>query len=89
MRNHVLSYLDRNYFISTSDIGNDGIYSLDDTRSPIDRPPIDHERLLTEIHDITGISHAEIKELVNEWAFLVKKDVDLAFYWLAYRDLIK
>jgi hypothetical protein len=89
MKNHILSYLNRNYFISISDIGNDGIYSLDDNRPVIDRPPIDQEKLLNEIHTITGIPHTEIKDLVNEWAFSIKKDVNLTFYWLSYRDLIK
>lgn len=88
MRNHVLSYLNRNYIIGTSDIGNDGVYTLDDNRPIINRAPIDNNKLLNEIHAITGIPHYEIKIFINEWAFSIKKDVDLEFYWKSFSDLL-
>lgn len=70
-------YLSENYYIKTSEAGNDGIYYIfDDRRYPV---PICGEKLILEIDTVFNTINS--KEYICDWALATKSDVDLAFYW--------
>ena len=79
MEIHVHSYLSRYFEISTSEVGNDGVYSLEDKRKV--RGPIYGERLVKELVTVFGISEDEGKSFINSWAVKVNPKIDLEFYW--------
>jgi len=79
MENLVRSYLTRHYYVGISDIGNDGIYELSDTRRH--KAPIYAERLVNELSIIFFLDAEIVKKIINDWAVWIKGDIDLEFYW--------
>jgi hypothetical protein len=85
MRKFIQKHLDDEYYIKTSEAGNDGIYLL------IDKPhryqyPIGKKIILDKIVTMFSIELEEAKDEVHIWAVKKKPDVDLDFFWnvLAY-----
>jgi hypothetical protein len=87
MLKHIQSYLSSLYYISTSDVGNDGVYRLDDDRKF--KSPVYGEVFLKEIVDIFGYDEDYTKSIVNEWAVKQKADVDLTFFWSTKEQLFE
>ena len=85
MLNIVQSYLTRYYEIGTSEVGNDGIYSLTDTRKH--RAPIYGDRLIEELVTIFCYSEELIKDYIVGWAVSIKSDINLDFYWATEPDI--
>ena len=87
MEKFVQQYLSTYYYVKTSEIGNDGIYYVNDDR----RIPTPHNggKLLTEIVTVFGLEDVDgnIKIIINDWAATIKPDVDLEFYWKTMEDL--
>jgi hypothetical protein len=79
MLKHIQSYLSSLYYISTSDVGNDGVHRLDDDRKF--KSPVYGEVFLKELVDIFAYDEDYIKSIVNEWALKQKSNVDLTFFW--------
>jgi hypothetical protein len=86
MKRYVQSYLSSLYYISTSELGNDGVYSLTDDRKY--KSPLYGEGFLKELIDIFGCSEEETKTIVYEWAIEQKPDVDLTFFWSTKEDIL-
>lgn len=85
MEQIVQSYLTKHFEIGTSEVGNDGIYSLADKREI--RPPIYGNVLLKELISIFSISEDDGKNFVNNWAVSIKSNIDLEFYWSTVEDI--
>lgn len=81
MQNIVQSYLFRHYEVYTSEVGNDGIYLIDDPKPKNKRAPVYGDKLLKELITIFCLEEDVIKTWVEEWAVSIKPDVDLEFYW--------
>lgn len=86
MENIVKTYLTNNYYINTSQIGNDGVYKTSD--NPIENGPMYGEKLLDELVTIFHLDRVILKVYVNEWAKSKKQDVDLTFYWKTIEEII-
>jgi hypothetical protein len=86
MKRYVQSYLSSLYYISTSELGNDGVYSLTDDRKY--KSPVYGEGFLKELIDIFGCSEEETKAIVYEWAIEQKPDVDLTFFWSTKEEIL-
>ena len=86
MENIVKTYLKNNYYINTSQIGNDGIYKIND--NPLENGPMYGEKLLDELITIFHLDKTILKKYVNEWAESKKEDVDLTFYWKTIEEII-
>lgn len=85
MEQIVQSYLTKHFEIGTSEVGNDGIYSLADKREI--RPPIYGNVLLKELVSLFSISEDDGKNFVNNWAVSIKSNIDLEFYWSTVEDI--
>jgi len=87
MEKFVQQYLSTYYYIKTSEIGNDGIYYVNDDR----RIPTPHSgsKLIKEIVTVFGLEDTDdsVKIIINTWAATIKRDVDLEFYWKTMDDL--
>ena len=87
MENFVQQYLSTYYYIKTSEVGNDGIYYVNDDR----RIPTPHSgsKLIKEIVTVFGLEDIDdsVKIIINAWAATIKPDVDLEFYWKTMQDL--
>lgn len=87
MEKFVQQYLSTYYYIKTSEVGNDGIYYVNDDR----RIPTAHngDKLITEIVTVFGLENVDgnIKIIINNWAATIKPDVDLEFYWKTTEEL--
>ena len=87
MEKFVQQYLSTYYYIKTSEIGNDGIYYVNDDR----RIPTPHSgsKLIKEIVTVFGLEDVDdnVKIIINNWALTIKPDVDLEFYWKMSDDL--
>lgn len=86
MKKHVHSYLSSFYYVSTSEVGNDGIYSLSDRRKF--KSPIYGDKFLKELVDIFAYDEEATKSIVYEWATKQKPDVDLTFFWASKEQLL-
>jgi hypothetical protein len=86
MKRYVQSYLSSLFYISTSEVGNDGVYSLTDDRKY--KSPVYGEGFLKELIDIFGCSEEETKTIVYEWAIEQKSDVNLTFFWSTKEDIL-
>jgi hypothetical protein len=86
MENIVKTYLKNNYYINTSQIGNDGIYKIND--DPLENGPMYGEKLLDELIAIFHLDKIILKEYVNNWAISTKENVDLTFYWKTIEEII-
>jgi hypothetical protein len=73
-------YLSSYYFIDTSDVGNDGIYLLNDTRRY--KAPIYGINLLNELNHIFNLEKGYLQSNIDNWALSIKEDVDLEWFWL-------
>lgn len=73
------NYLTRHYELATSDVGNDGIYSKEDTRRH--RAPYNGSKLLKELSTIFGVFSLDAQSYTNRWAWSNGKKADLEFYW--------
>jgi len=81
----IQQYLSEYYYIKTSEVGNDGIYSIiDERRIPI---PFNGSKLIKEIVTIFGLEEDVLKSYIESWAVSIKPDVDLEFYWKTTEDL--
>jgi hypothetical protein len=83
----IQQYLSTYYYIKTSEVGNDGIYYVNDDR----RIPTPHSgsKLIKEIVTVFGLEDIDdsVKIIINAWAATIKPDVDLEFYWKTTEDL--
>jgi hypothetical protein len=86
MHQIVQSYLRKRYEIKTSEIGNDGVYELKDTRRF--NPPYPRAKLLKELKTIFDVTENIAKDCVTKWAELEKTNVDLSFYWKRMCDFL-
>jgi len=85
MQSYIQQYLSEYYYIKTSDVGNDGIYFInDDRRIPT---PFNGSKLIKEIVTIFGLKEDDVKSYIESWAVSIKPDIDLEFYWKTMDDL--
>ena len=85
MQNYIQQYLSDYYYIKTSEVGNDGIYYInDDRRIPT---PFNGSKLIKEIVTIFGLQEDDVKPYIESWAVSIKPDIDLEFYWKTMDDL--
>jgi hypothetical protein len=85
MEKFVYNYLSQTYYLATSDVGNDGIYLLLDTRKH--KSPVYGSRITKDISTIFGLGIEDAKVLINSWAIIVNPKVDLEFYWQTNEDI--
>lgn len=85
MEKFVYNYLSQTYYLGTSDVGNDGIYLLLDTRKH--KSPVYGSRITKDISTIFGLGIEDAKVLINSWAIIVNPKVDLEFYWQTNEDI--
>lgn len=79
MQNYIQQYLSDYYYVKTSEVGNDGIYSInEDRRIPT---PFNGSKLIKEIVTIFGLQEDDVKPYIETWAVSIKPDIDLEFYW--------
>ena len=79
MEKFIYTYLSENYYIRTSDVGNDGIYQrYDDRRIPV---PFNADRLIKDVVTVFGVTKTEAKSYVYRWSMLINPKSDLEFYW--------
>jgi hypothetical protein len=87
MEKFVQQYLSTYFYIKASEVGNDGIYYVNDDR----RIPTPHSgsKLIKEIVTVFGLEDIDdsLKIIINTWAATIKPDVDLEFYWKTMDDL--
>ena len=87
MEKFVQQYLSTYYYVKASEVGNDGIYYVNDDR----RIPTPHNgsKLIKEIVTVFGLEDIDdsVKIIINTWAATIKPDVDLEFYWKTMEDL--
>jgi hypothetical protein len=86
MEKYVQAYLNNNFEILTSDVGNDGVYLIGDTGS-IPRP-VYSPKLIKELVLLFNINEVNAKLYVDNWACIIQPDVDLEFYWLTSSNVI-
>jgi hypothetical protein len=85
MQSYIQQYLSDYYYVKTSEVGNDGIYFInDDRRIPT---PFNGSKLIKEIVTIFGLKEDEVKSYIESWAVSIKPDIDLEFYWKTMDDL--
>lgn len=93
MRKYIQKHLDEKYYITTSPIGNYGIYALNDKESLYLYPEYG-DNIIKEIVTIFSIEKEEAKLEIHLWANKNNSDADFLFYWehsstpLAIGDLI-
>lgn len=93
MRKYIQKHLDEKYYITTSPIGNYGIYALNDKESLYLYPEYG-DNIIKEIVTIFSIEKEEAKLEIHLWANKKNNDADFLFYWehsstpLAIGDLI-
>lgn len=79
MEKFIYTYLSENYYIQTSEVGNQGIYQKHDSRRiPV---PFNGDRLVKDVVTVFGVTKDEAHRYIYEWSRLVEPDVDLTFYW--------
>lgn len=76
----IFKYMNIQYDILTSQIGNDGIYRKNS--DVIFEPPINGDKLVIELVTIFNYDKELIKNAINDWAKSIKHDVDLRFFWI-------
>ena len=85
MEKYIYNYLDGNYYIKLSDVGNYGIYMINDARRFV--IPIYGEKLTQEIVTIFAVDEETAIYHINNWATFVEPSVDLEFYWKTNHDI--
>jgi len=86
MQDIIQRYLNKFYTIKTSEVGNDGIYLIADTREfPV---PVYSGKLLIELVTVFSFSDEILKGIIDIWSTSIKPDVDLEFYWKTNDEII-
>lgn len=80
MKKFIYKQLDQQYEISTSSVGNDGIYLIS-TREDNFRTPKYGNNIVKDIVTVFNIEEEEAKIHIHKWAITKKYGVDLTFYW--------
>jgi hypothetical protein len=86
MEKYIQAYLNNNFEILTSEVGNDGVYLIGDAAS-IPRP-VYSPKLIKELVLLFSINEVNAKLYVDNWASNVRPEVDLTFYWLTSSNVI-
>jgi hypothetical protein len=86
MEKYIHNYLSLNYYIETSDVGNDGIYEIADARRF--KAPINGDRLLKELVTVFYIDEVQLKAHIEGWAASKKPDIDLEWFWKEIESLM-
>jgi hypothetical protein len=79
MEKHIHKYLSSEYFVKASNVGNDGIYSINDTN--IYHFPVYGSKLIKELILLFYVDELMITKFINSWAVSQKPDVNLDWYW--------
>lgn len=79
MEKLIFDYLSQYYYISTSKVGNHGIYKLYD--SSYYETPANGVNIINEINSIYSINKETIFEYINVWCLEQNTNVNLRFYW--------
>jgi len=82
MKKYIVRYLTENYYLDKSQIGNAGIYSLDDNREI--KPPVNANILINEIVTLFNYPFTRTRWLIHKWAKKQKPDYSLDFYWKSH-----
>lgn len=85
METFIYDYLTKNYYLDTSDVGNDGVYLLLDTRRF--KAPTPSHKLLNDIMTIFALDIDTSKDIINSWANSINPNIDLEFYWKTTNDI--
>lgn len=85
MEKHIYNYLSENYYIRLSDVGNYGIYLINDVRRF--HTPVNGNKLITELITVFAIETEEVALFINKWVFEKYGNVDLEFYWKTNDDI--
>jgi hypothetical protein len=72
-------YLTENYYIKKSDVGNYGIYLIDDNSRWA--TSINPKILIEELVKLFGFKYTKTKWLIHSWVKLTNKNIDLKFFW--------
>lgn len=86
MEKYIHNYLSLNYYIETSDVGNDGIYEIADARRF--KAPINGDRLLKELVTVFYIDEVQLKAHIEDWAASKKPDINLEWFWKQIESLM-
>ena len=86
MEKYVQAYLNKNFEILTSEVGNGGVYLIGDTSSY--PKPVYSPKLIKELVLLFSINEVNAKLYVDNWASNVRPEVDLTFYWLTSSNVI-
>lgn len=80
MKKFIYKQLDQQYEISTSSVGNDGIYLIS-TKEDSYRTPEYGNNIVKYIVTVFNVEEEEAKLYIHKWAVTQKFSVDLTFYW--------
>ncbi len=86
MENFIQEYLSLYYKIGSSQMGNAGVYHIND--NPKYRAPESSEKVLKEISHVFYVSQEDAKNQLILWAITVDPEVDLEFYWKSINELL-
>lgn len=79
MEKIIFAYLNQNYYLKESQVGNDGIYKIDTVQRVL--TPTNGEALIKELHEIFSLSEDKTFIALNDWALEQKATANLLFYW--------
>jgi hypothetical protein len=80
MRKYIHKYLNEKYYVTTSPIGNYGIYPLAD-KDDVNKYPEYGDNIIKEVVTIFSIEKEEAKLEIHLWVHKKNGDADLDFYW--------
>jgi len=80
MRKYIHKYLNEKYYVTTSPIGNYGIYPLAD-KDDVNKYPEYGDNIIKEVVTIFSIEKEEAKLEIHLWAHKKNDNADLDFYW--------
>lgn len=80
MKKFMYKYLDAYYYLKESNVGNGGIYAIDN--NSWFETPINGDKLIKEVVNLFGYNYTRTKWLINGWAKAKDKTIDLSFYWM-------
>lgn len=87
MEKLIYDYLSKNYYVDTSEVGNDGIYSFSDDRKF--KTPHCGTKLTNELITVFNIEKEEAKLYIHLWSTNIKPDIDLEFFWQTLENLFE
>jgi hypothetical protein len=79
------NYLEENFYVATSDMGHDGIYTYNDSRKH--NAPYPNAKLINDLETVFSVDVDLIKKTIEHWARSKKEDIDLSFYWLTPQEI--